>query len=103
MPDDEPTESRRGSTATLGVRYATGLTFSYLVTAMEVAAVVITLSSQTVAGARTLVTGRALALLTAVILVGTVVMAVAGYRNIAPSLRCSSRGRIRARPWRSHF
>jgi adenylate cyclase len=87
MPDDERTESRRGSTAALGVRYATGLTFSYLLTAVEVAAVVITLSNQTVTGARTLLTHRGLTVLVAVILAGTVVMAVAGYRNIAPSLR----------------
>jgi adenylate cyclase len=87
MPDDEPTESRRGSATTLGVRYTVGLAFSYLLTAVEVAAVVVTLSNQTVSGARTLLTQRGLVVLVAVTLVGTVAMAIAGFRNIVPALR----------------
>jgi class 3 adenylate cyclase len=87
MPDDEPSEPRRASTAGLGIRYALGLSCAQLVTAVEVAAVVISLSGQSFDVARAPSTQTNVAILIGVVLVGIVATALGGYRSIAPSLR----------------
>ncbi|HEV7422940.1 MAG TPA: adenylate/guanylate cyclase domain-containing protein [Mycobacterium sp.] len=87
MPDDEPSEPRRVSTVAPGIRYAAGLVFAQLLTAAEVVAVVISLSSQTFGGARSLLTQSNLVILIAVVLTGTVATGLGGYWNITPSLR----------------
>jgi hypothetical protein len=46
MPDAKANETRRGSTAGLGIRYALGLSSAQVLTTAEVAAVVISLSGQ---------------------------------------------------------
>jgi class 3 adenylate cyclase len=87
MPDGEPTEPRRALTVVRGIRYATGLVFAQLLTTAEVVAVVISLSSQTFGGARTLLTQSNLVILVAVVLAGTVATALGAYWNLTPSLR----------------
>ncbi|TPG33537.1 adenylate/guanylate cyclase domain-containing protein [Mycolicibacterium hodleri] len=87
MPHDEAGEPRRSSTATLGARYATGLTFAHLMTTAEVLAVVWSLTGQTFGNTQVLLTRSNLILLAVVVVAGTVVVSVGGYRQIAPSLR----------------
>ncbi len=91
MPD-EPTERHRSSTASLALRYSLGLTSAQLLTATEVAAVVISLSSQSPSTARQMLTQTNLVVLVTVFIVGTVVTAFSGYRSIAPSLRWFAAG-----------
>lgn len=86
MPHDESRESRGSSTANVGIRYAAGLTFAFLLTTAEVVAVVYALSGETVGGATALRTYGNLAVLVALVILGAVATAVAGYRSIAPSL-----------------
>jgi class 3 adenylate cyclase len=87
MPDDEPSEPRRPLTGNVGIRYAAGLVFAHLLTAVEVVAVVISLCSQTFGGARILLTQSNLIVLVLVVAAGTVATGLAGYWSIAPSLR----------------
>lgn len=83
-------------------RYATGLTFAQLLTAAEVAAVVISLSTESIGSARTLLTGTNLVLLVALVIVGTAVTVYGGYRNLAPSLRWYLSGRVPDEAQRRH-
>ncbi|MBJ7338236.1 MAG: adenylate/guanylate cyclase domain-containing protein [Mycolicibacterium sp.] len=78
--------------ATLCARYVTGLTFAHLVTTAEVLAVVWSLTGQTFGNTQALLTQSNLILLAAVVVVGTVAVAVGGYRHIAPSLRWFAAG-----------
>ncbi|MCW2512926.1 MAG: transrane protein [Mycobacterium sp.] len=87
MPPDEATELRRVSVASAGTRYAVGLTFAHLLTIAEVLAVVWSLTGQTLGDTRALLTQTNMVLLGAVVAAGTVVVAIGGYRQIAPSLR----------------
>jgi adenylate cyclase len=87
MKYPQPSEPVRFSPTLPGIRYAIGMTFGHLLTAAEVAGLVIFLSRETVTGARALLTFANLGLLIAVLIVGTAAMATAGYRSIAPSVR----------------
>ncbi|MDT5082238.1 MAG: adenylate cyclase [Mycobacterium sp.] len=86
MPD-EPTERRRPSAAGLALGYALGLIFAQLITAAEVAAVVISLSTQLGGGAGTLLTRMNLIILVGLIVFGLVATAAGAYWTITPSLR----------------
>jgi adenylate cyclase len=77
---------RRSSANGLALRYAIGLTFAQLITAAEVAAVVISLSSQAEGATRALLTQTNFAILIGLVLAGTVATVVGAYRNITPSL-----------------
>lgn len=87
MPHDHPIEPRRMSTAALGTRYAVALTFAHLLTAGEVLAVVWSLTGQTFGTTQALLTQSNMVTLAIVIVAGTIVVAVDGYRHILPSLR----------------
>jgi adenylate cyclase len=87
MPDALSSKRRPSSTTHLGIRYVIWLSTAQLVTAGEVAAVVISLSSQSPDTARATSTHTNLAILIGVVLVGMFVTALAGYRTIAPTLR----------------
>jgi len=85
MPD-EPTEQQRSSANGLALRYALGLTFAQFITAAEVAAVVISLSSQTYGPTRSLLTQPNFAILIGLVVAATVATIVGAYWNITPSL-----------------
>jgi adenylate cyclase len=85
MPD-EWTEQQRSSANVLALRYAFGLTFAQLITAAEVAAVVISLSSQTDGATRSLLTQTNFAILIGLVLAAMVATVVGAYWNITPSL-----------------
>jgi class 3 adenylate cyclase len=85
MPD-ERTE-RTGSASALAARYALALTTAQLVTAAEVAAVVISLSSQSVGEASALLTKANLVILIGLVLASLVGTAAGAYWSISPSLR----------------
>jgi adenylate cyclase len=95
MPDAEATETRRGSTASLGIRYALGLSSAQALTAAEVAAVVLSLSGQpwsaawgaAWSAALTPATRTNIAILVGVVIAGMAATALGGYRSITPSLR----------------
>ena len=88
MPDAEATETRRGTTAGLGIRYALGLSGAQVLTAAEVAAVVLSLTGQHWnAEALTPATRTNIAILVGVVVAGMIATAVGGYRSITPSLR----------------
>ncbi len=87
MSYDEASESHRPSTVRVGMRSAAGLTFAFLLTAGEVIAVVYSLSGEWVGGETALRTRATLLLLIALVVLGGIGTAVAGYRIIAPSLR----------------
>ena len=84
MPD-APTE-RSGSASGIAARYALALTTAQLLTAAEVGAVVISLSSQSVGDASALLTGANLALVSCLVVVALLATVAGAYRNIAPSL-----------------
>ena len=86
MPDDLSSK-RRPSTTLLGIRYALGLSTAQLLTAAEVAAVVLSLSGQSFDAARAMPRHTDLAIPIVVVLVGMFATALGGYRSIAPSLR----------------
>jgi adenylate cyclase len=86
MPD-EPTERRRPSAAGLALGYALGLIFAQLITAAEVAAVVISLSTQIGGAAGTLLTRTNLIILVGLLVFGLLATAAGGYWSITPSLR----------------
>jgi adenylate cyclase len=87
MPQDEASEPRRTSPASLGAHYAAGLTFAYLITAAEVLALVWSLTGRTFGDTKALLTQSNIVTLAVVVAAGAVVVAVGGYRQIAPSLR----------------
>jgi adenylate cyclase len=95
MPDAEATETRQGSTASLGIRYALGLSSALALTAAEVAAVVLSLSGQpwnaawdaAWSAALTPATRTNIAILVGVVIAGMAATALGGYRSITPSLR----------------
>ncbi len=87
MPHEEAGEPRRTTTACLGARYTTGLTFAHLMTTTEVLAVVWSLTGQAFGNTQVLLTRSNLVLVAVVIVVGTVAVAVGGYTHIRPSLR----------------
>jgi len=87
MPDALSNKRRPSATTHLGIRYVLWLSTAQLVTAGEVAAVVISLSSQSPDTARATSTHTNLAILIGVVLVGMFVTALGGYRTIAPTLR----------------
>lgn len=87
MPTDPSSERRAGSVTRLGLRYALALTMAQLITSVEVAAVLISLTSQTFDSAATLSTPTNTALLTSLIVVGLLATAYGGYRSIAPALQ----------------
>ena len=86
MPHDEAIATARPSTYTLALRYATGLAFAHLLTALEVLAVVWSLTGQTFGGTRALLTDSNMALLAAVAVIGTTVVGVGAYRHVARSV-----------------
>jgi adenylate cyclase len=86
MPD-RPTEKRRPSAAKLALEYALGLTFAQLITAAEVAAVVISLSTQIGGAIGTLLTRTNLLMLIGLIALGLLGTVAGACWNIAPSLR----------------
>jgi adenylate cyclase len=86
MPD-EPTERRRPSATGLALGYGLGLIFAQLITAAEVAAVVISLSTQVGGATGTLLTRTNLIILVGLIVFGLVATAAGAYWSITPSLR----------------
>jgi class 3 adenylate cyclase len=86
MPD-EPTEKRRPSATGLALGYVLALTFAQLITAAEVAAVVISLSTQIGGAIGTLLTRTNLMILIGLLVFGLAVTAAGGYWSITPSLR----------------
>jgi hypothetical protein len=84
MPQDEASEPRRTSAASLGARHAVGLTFAHLITAAEVLAVVWSLTGQTFGDTKALLTQTNIVTLAVVVAAGAVIVAVGGYRQIAP-------------------
>ena len=86
--NDQSSTPRRVSATRLAIRYALGLTLAQLVTAVEVAAVVISLSLQ-VRGAEAAEFSTQLNLVLAIGLIvgGLTATAYGGYRIVAPSLR----------------
>jgi len=86
MPD-EPTEKRRPSATGLALGYVLGLIFAQLITAAEVAAVVISLSTQIGGAIGTLLTRTNLMILIGLLVFGLAVTAAGGYWSITPSLR----------------
>jgi class 3 adenylate cyclase len=87
MPTDQASDRGAPSATRLGLRYALALTMSQLITSAEVAAVVISLTSQTLDTARNYSTPSNILLLVALILSGLAATGYFGYRSIAPSLR----------------
>lgn len=86
MPD-ELTEKQRSSARRLASRYALGLAFAQLMTAAEVAAVVISLSRETPGATRSLLTQGNLAILIGLVVAATVATIAGAYWNINPSLQ----------------
>lgn len=70
-----------------GFRFISGLISAHLLTATEVVIVLVSLGRQNPGGAESLVPKANLVALLAVVLLGTVLVAVGGHRIIAPSLR----------------
>jgi adenylate cyclase len=84
---DQSSDRGAVSATRLGVRYALALTMSQLITSVEVAAVLISLTSQTLDTATSYSTPTNALLLVALILFGLLATAYGGYRSIAPSLK----------------
>jgi class 3 adenylate cyclase len=86
MPYDDPTDPPRASMTSLARRYAAGLTFAHLITAVEVLAIVWSLTGQTFGQTRALLTPFNFVVLAVVVAAGTLVALVGGYWSITPSL-----------------
>ncbi len=86
MPADLPSDRREGAARDLAIRYALGLTYAQLVTAVEVTAVAISLSGQSF-GATPVLSTLNLAVPVVLIVLGVVATAYGGYRSIEPSTR----------------
>ena len=69
------------------IRFTAGLVCAHLLTSAEVVTVLVSLGRQNSGGAQSLVPKADLTSLVVVVLVGTVLTAIGGYRIIAPSLR----------------
>ncbi|MDF2582163.1 MAG: transrane protein [Mycobacterium sp.] len=69
------------------VRFTTGLVFAHLLTAAEVVTVLVSVGRQNLSGAGSSVPEADLIAILVVVLLGTLLAAVGGYRIIAPSLR----------------
>lgn len=69
------------------VRFTAGLVFAHLLTSAEVVIVLVSLRNQNRTAAESLLPKADLMMLLVVVLLGTVLAAVGGYRIIAPSLR----------------
>ena len=89
MPDmpTEPVSTPRSSAGRIATRYVFALTGAQLLTAAEVAAVVISLSSQSFGETRKLLTGSNLVVLVVLIVASMAVTVAAALWNIRPSLR----------------
>jgi class 3 adenylate cyclase len=87
VPSDQPSDRGAMSATRLALRYALALTMSQLITSVEVAAVVISLTGQSFDTATSYWTPTNLLLLIALIVVGLLTTAYRGYRSIAPSLK----------------
>ncbi len=66
------------------VRYAAGLAFAYLLSAAEVVAIVISVSDETVIEAQSVLSGKNLIATVAIVIVGTVIVWVAGVATVKP-------------------
>ena len=64
------------------VRYAAGLAFAYLLSAAEVVAIVISVSDETVIEAQSVLSGKNLIATVAIVIVGTVIVWVAGVATV---------------------
>jgi adenylate cyclase len=64
------------------VRYAAGLVFAYLLSAAEVVAIVISVSDETVIEAQSVLSGKNLIATVAIVIVGTVIVWVAGVATV---------------------
>jgi adenylate cyclase len=94
MPHDDAIATARPSTSTLALRYAMGLAFAHLLTALEVLAVVWSLTGQTFESTRALLTHSNVALLAAVAVLGTSVVGVGAYRHVARSVGWFASGTV---------
>jgi adenylate cyclase len=68
------------------VRYAAGLAFAYLLSAVEVVAIVISVSGETVIGAQTVLSGKNLVATLAIVVVGTASVWLSGVAVVARAL-----------------
>jgi class 3 adenylate cyclase len=84
---DQSSHHSAMSATRVGLQYALAMTVSQLITSVEVAAVIISLTNQTFDAATTYSTPTNLVLLIALILFGLLATAYGGYRSIAPSLK----------------
>src|SRR5712672_2266071 len=64
------------------VRYAAGLAFAYLLSAVEVVAIVISVSDEAVIEAQSVLSGKNLIATVAIVIVGTVIVWVAGVATV---------------------
>jgi adenylate cyclase len=71
----------------LRVRYGAGLAFAYLLSAVEVVAIVISVSGQTVTDAQSVLSTKNLIATVAIVVAGTVIASVGGVAMVAPVLR----------------
>jgi adenylate cyclase len=69
------------------VRYAAGLAFAYLLSAAEVVAIVISVSDETVIEAQSVLSGKNLIATVAIVIVGTMIVWVAGIATVKPQSR----------------
>lgn len=83
----EPVTQARPSARGIATRYVVALTGAQLLTAAEVAAVIISLSSQSLGDTRTLLTGANVAVLIVLTIASLGVTVLGALWNIAPSLR----------------
>lgn len=87
VPTDQSSDRRAMSATRLGLRYALSMTLAQLITSVEVAAVLISLTNQTFDAATAYSTPASISLLVALIVFGLLATAYGGYRSIAPSLK----------------
>lgn len=87
MPDAPTAPPTHRSASGLFARYAQGLMFAQLLTAAEVAAVIMSLSRESIGSGRTLLTEANFVLVVVLVVVGTVGTVAGAYWSIAPSLR----------------
>lgn len=74
--------------------YATGLAFAHLLTSLEAIAVVVSLNDESAVGPNSLLHWPNLALVTALVALGTLTVAIAGAVSIAPSVRWYAAGQM---------
>lgn len=88
-----PAESRP-SAVSVALRYATGFTFAYLLTAAELVATVVSLCAQTHSAASSLLSRANLVPLIIALAVGTIAVGIGGYRGIISTARWYAAGRV---------